>query len=72
MGEYRTTAKLWPAGTELDLGIDSNFLTLKPPDSATFRRIAAPFVTSPDGTQTYQFLFWNTGRGCYSDCDRDG
>jgi hypothetical protein len=60
--EFRTIAKLWPAGTELDLGIDSSVLTLTPPDSANFARTAAPFVTSPDGTQTYQFLFWNTGR----------
>src|SRR4051812_46964886 len=62
MDEFRTIAKLWPAGTELDLGTDSTNLTLTPPDSANFTRTAAPFVTSVDGTQTYEFLFWNTGR----------
>ena len=62
MDEFRTVARLWPSGTELDLGTDSNVLTLTPPDSANFSRIAAPFVTSADGTQNYEFLFWNTGR----------
>ena len=62
MDEFRTIAKLWPAGTDLDLGTDSSNLTLTPPDSANFTRTAAPFVTSADGTQTYEFLFWNTGR----------
>ncbi len=62
MDEFRTVARLWPSGTELDLGTDSNVLTLTPPDSANFSRIAPPFVTSADGTQNYEFLFWNTGR----------
>jgi hypothetical protein len=62
MDEFRTTAKLWPAGTDIGSDTDSTLLTLTPPDSANFTRTAAPFVTSDDGTQTYQFLFWNTGR----------
>lgn len=65
MAEFLTIAKLWPAGTEIDLGTDSNvFVIVGPPTPSTqnFRRNAAPFVTSPDGTQNYQFLFWNTGR----------
>ena len=62
MDEFRTIAKLWPDGTELDLGTDTTNLTLSPPDSASFTRTAAPFVTSSDGTHTYEFLFWNTGR----------
>jgi hypothetical protein len=56
--EFRTIGKLWPSGSEVDLGTDSNVLG----GPATFTRNAAPFVTSPDGTQNYQFLFWNTGR----------
>jgi len=62
MDEFRTIARLWPAGTELDLGVDSTNLNLTPPDSANFTRTAAPFVTSSDGTHNYEFLFWNTGR----------
>ena len=62
MDEFRTIAKLWPDGTELDLGTDTTNLTLTPPDSANFTRTAAPFVTSSDGEHTYEFLFWNTGR----------
>lgn len=58
MDEFRTIAKLWSSGTELDLGTDSNILG----GPATFTRNAAPFVTSEDGSQNYQFLFWNTGR----------
>jgi hypothetical protein len=58
MDEFRTTAKLWPNGGDLDLGIDSNTVTVP----ATFTRHAANFVTTMDGSQTYQFLFWNTGR----------
>jgi hypothetical protein len=57
MDEFRTIARLWPTGTEVDLGADSNILG----GSATFTRNAAPFVTV-DGTTNYQFLFWNTGR----------
>lgn len=58
MDEFNTVAKLWPTETELDLGTDSNVLG----GPATFTRDAPQYVTSPDGTQTYQFLFWNTGR----------
>ena len=58
MDEFRTVAKIWPAGTDLDLGTDSNILG----GPATFTRNAANFVTSPDGPTNYQFLFWNTGR----------
>src|SRR6266550_1759615 len=60
MDEFKTVAKLWPAGTDLDLGADSNLIS--GPGSASFSRHAANFVTSMDGTQNYQFLFWNTGR----------
>lgn len=58
MDEFRTIAKLWPTGIELDLGTDSNILL----GGATFSRHAAQYVTSVTGTQTYQFLLWNTGR----------
>ena len=58
MDEFRTTAKLWPGGATLDLGIDSNTVSVP----ATFTRHAANFVTSMDGSENYQFLFWNTGR----------
>jgi len=57
MDEFRTIARLWPTGTEVDLGADSNILG----GPGTFTRNAAPFVTV-DGTTNYQFLFWNTGR----------
>lgn len=59
MDEFRTIAKLWPSGAEVDLGTDSNLIGGPP---ATFTRNAAGFTTSPDGSQNYQFLFWNTGR----------
>lgn len=58
MDEFRTIAKLWPSGTELDLGTDSNVLG----GSATFTRNAAQFVIPPNGGDNLQFLFWNTGR----------
>lgn len=58
MDEFQTIAKLWPAGTEVDLGTDSNLLA----GAASFTRNAADYVTSPDGTTNYRFLFWNTGR----------
>lgn len=58
MDEFRTVAKIWPSGTDLDLGTDSNILG----GPATFTRNAANFVTSDDGETDYQFLFWNTGR----------
>ena len=58
MDEFRTIAKIWPSGAELDLGTDSNLVSIP----SSFNRHAANFVSSPDGTQDYQFLFWNTGR----------
>ena len=61
LNTFRTVAKLWPAGTDLGLDADSVDFTAAPPDSATFNRTAAQWV-SPDGMSTYEFLFWNTGR----------
>jgi hypothetical protein len=58
MDEFRTVAKIWPTGVDLDLGTDSNILG----GPGTFTRNASNWVTSPDGTTNYQFLFWNTGR----------
>lgn len=58
MDEFRTIARLWPSGVELSQGTDSNLLG----GAATFTRDAPIFVTSPDGTQNFEFRFWNTGR----------
>ncbi len=58
MDTFRTIAKYWPTGTELDLGVDSQVLG----GPSTMDRYAPHFVTASDGAQTYQFLFWNTGR----------
>jgi hypothetical protein len=58
MDEFTVTTKLWPSGANLDLGTDSNTVTVP----SSFNRHAANFVTSMDGTHNYQFLFWNTGR----------
>ena len=58
MDEFRTVAKIWPTGVDLDLGTDSNILG----GPATFTRLAPNWVTSADGATNYQFLFWNTGR----------
>jgi hypothetical protein len=58
MDEFRTVAKLWPSGDDLDLGTDSNSVTVP----SSFNRHAANFVTASDGATAYQFLFWNTGR----------
>ena len=58
MDEFNVRTKLWPTGEELDLGTDSNLVTVP----STFTRHAANFVTSMDGSHNYQFLFWNTGR----------
>ncbi len=58
MDEFNVKTKLWPSGADLDLGTDSNIVTVP----STFTRHAANFVTSMDGTHNYQFLFWNTGR----------
>jgi hypothetical protein len=56
MDEFRTIAKLWGSGDELDTGTDSNQLG----GEASFTREAPEFET--DGTNNYEFLFWNTGR----------
>lgn len=58
MDQFNVLTKLWPSGDSLDTGTDSNLVTVP----ATFDRHAANFVTSLNGTQNYQFLFWNTGR----------
>jgi hypothetical protein len=58
MDEFNVTAKLWPSGADLDLGTDSNLVTVP----SSFNRHAANWVTSMDGSHNYQFLFWNTGR----------
>ncbi len=57
MDTFRVIAKLWPNGTEIDLGDDTNNVTVP----SIFDRHAANFVT-PDGKNNFQFLFWNTGR----------
>jgi hypothetical protein len=61
MSVFTVTTKLWPNGESLDTGTDNNVVTV-PPGSASFDRHAALFVTSPDGTENFEFLFWNTGR----------
>jgi hypothetical protein len=61
MSLFTVTTKLWPSGESLDTGTDNNMLSV-PPGSASFDRHAALFVTSPDGRENYEFLFWNTGR----------
>ena len=58
MDEFNVIAKIWPTGTVLDLGADTNNVTVP----SFFTRHAADFVTSMDGTHTYRFLFFNTGR----------
>ncbi len=58
MDTFRVISKLWPTGADLDLGDDTNNVTVP----SSFTRHAANFVTSMDGSSTYQFLFWNTGR----------
>ncbi len=58
MDTFHVTAKLWPGGADLDLGDDTNNVTVP----SSFNRHAANFVTTMDGTSNYQFLFWNTGR----------
>ena len=62
MDVFRTVNRLWPTGDDLGGGIDSQTLSLAPPDSVSEDRTAAQFIVSDDGTHTYQFLFWNTGR----------
>ena len=62
MDVFRTVTRLWPTGDDLGGGIDSQTLSLAPPASVSEDRTAAQFVVSDDGTHTYQFLFWNTGR----------
>lgn len=61
MSLFTVTTKLWPTGESLDTGTDNNIVSV-PPGSASFDRHAALFVTSPDGTENFEFLFWNTGR----------
>ena len=61
MSLFNVTTKLWPSGASLDTGTDDNVVSV-PPGSASFDRHAALFVTSPDGTENFEFLFWNTGR----------
>lgn len=58
MDTFSVISKLWPGGAALDLGDDTNNVTVP----SSFTRHAANFVTTMDGKQTYQFLFWNTGR----------
>ena len=58
MDTFNVTSKLWPSGADVDLGGDTNNVTVP----SSFTRHAANFVTTMDGKQTYQFLFWNTGR----------
>jgi hypothetical protein len=61
MSHFTVTTKLWPSGESLDTGTDDNVVSV-PPGSASFDRHAALYVTSPDGTENFEFLFWNTGR----------
>lgn len=58
MDTFQVVSKLWPSGASLDLGDDTNNVTVP----SSFTRHAANFVSSMDGTTQYQFLFWNTGR----------
>jgi hypothetical protein len=58
MDVFQVVAKIWPTGATLDLGTDSSVYTV----TYSPTRIAAQFALSGDGTQNYQFLFWNTGR----------
>lgn len=58
MDEFDVNTKLWPGGSSLDIGTDTNSVGFP----SVFHRHAANFVTSMDGLHTYQFLFWNTGR----------
>jgi hypothetical protein len=56
--QFNVTAKLWPSGDSFDDTIDTNLVTVP----SSFTRHAKDFESSADGTQQYQFLFWNTGR----------
>lgn len=58
MDEFRTIAKLWPTGAEIDSG--SINISLGAPPALPITANAAPFAS--DGTTSYPFLFWNTGR----------
>lgn len=58
MDTFQVVSKLWPSGASLDLGDDTNNVTVP----SSFTRHAANFVSSMDGSTQYQFLFWNTGR----------
>jgi hypothetical protein len=56
MDVFQVVEKRWPTGQNLSLNTDSQSITVP---TSEFR-YADKFVT--DGTQTYEFLFWNTGR----------
>lgn len=58
MDQFDVNAKLWPSGDSLDVGTDNNLVTVP----SSFTRHAADFASSSDGTEQYQFLFWDTGR----------
>jgi hypothetical protein len=58
MDVFEVIAKIWPSGDSLYLGTDSSTYTV----SYSPTRTAAQFALSEDGTQNYEFLFWNTGR----------
>lgn len=60
MSELLIIAKLWPGGTKIDLGENVTGGNIPPGFHRT--HTATQFVTSLDGTEQYQFLFWNTGR----------
>jgi hypothetical protein len=61
MGTFRTIARLWPTGDEIDLGTDSNAVGGPPGTTFSTDRNAAKFVTT-DSHNQFEFLFWNTGR----------
>jgi hypothetical protein len=58
MDLFQVISKHWPSGTVLDLGIDLQNAST----GFTPTRTAPPFMLSPDGQTTYDFLFWDTGR----------
>jgi hypothetical protein len=58
MDQFNVNAKLWPSGASFDDTIDTNLVTVP----SSFTRHAKDFESSSDGSQQFQFLFWNTGR----------
>jgi hypothetical protein len=56
MDTFRTISKLWPTGTLLNLDLDVNQIS----GPTTFDRTASRWAS--DGVNSYEFLFWNTGR----------